>query len=119
MPRQINETTYREQFRDCAKTALDQALDNRKFEIELYWKRATYFWLLNAAAFAGYISVANSNTSHSDILVAIACVGLVLSVAWYLVNRGSRQWQNNWQSHVDMLEDYVTGPLYKTVLRAP
>jgi hypothetical protein len=119
MPRPIDETTYLEQFRAHPETALDKALDNRKFEIELYWKRATYFWLLNAAAFAGYITAATSTTLHSDILVAIACVGLVLSFAWYLVNKGSRQWQDNWESHVDMLEDSVTGPLYKTVLRAP
>ena len=30
------------------------AADIRKFEIELYWKRATYYWTFIAAAFAGY-----------------------------------------------------------------
>lgn len=34
--------------------ALELALDIRKFEIELYWKRATYFWTFIAAAFGGY-----------------------------------------------------------------
>ena len=119
MPRQIDQNTYREQFRAHAETALEKALDIRKFEIDLYWKRATYFWLLNGAAFVGYITAATGTSPHVDLLVTIACVGLVLSFAWYLVNRGSRQWQDNWESHVDMLEDCVTGPLYKTVLRAP
>ena len=30
--------------------ALDLALDIRKFEIELYWKRAAYFWGFIGAA---------------------------------------------------------------------
>jgi hypothetical protein len=119
MPHQIDETTYRDQFHTHAAHALKHALDIRKFEIDLYWKRATYFWLLNGAAFAGYFAVANSSTPRHDMLVTIACVGLVLSFAWYFVNRGSRQWQDNWEYHVYMLEDCVTGPLYKTVLRAP
>ena len=33
------------------KKALKQVLDIRKFEIELYWKRATYFWTFIAAMF--------------------------------------------------------------------
>ena len=119
MPRPIDQNIYKEQFRAHAEKALENALDIRKFEIDLYWKRATYFWLLNGAAFVGYITAANNKPPHDDLLVVIACIGLVLSFAWYLVNRGSRQWQDNWESHVDMLEDCVTGPLYKTVLRAP
>ena len=34
-----------------AGRALAYALDIRKFEIELYWKRGTYFWAFIAAAF--------------------------------------------------------------------
>ncbi|MGN6729091.1 MAG: RipA family octameric membrane protein [Rhodanobacteraceae bacterium] len=34
------------------RAALDHALGIRKFEIELYWQRAAYFWALIAAAFA-------------------------------------------------------------------
>lgn len=42
-------------------------------------------------------------------------LGLTFSSAWYLVNRGSKFWQNNWERHVDLLEDQVFGPLYKTI----
>ena len=38
--------------------ALDHALDIRKFEIELYWKRAAYFWTFIAATLAGYMTKA-------------------------------------------------------------
>jgi hypothetical protein len=116
--RRINEDNYREQFTgDKAETALEKALDIRKFEIDLYWKRATYFWTLNAAAFAGYAAVAHNPTpSETSLLLVISCFGFVLSFGWYLVNRGSKQWQQNWEYHVDMLENQVIGPLYKTVM---
>lgn len=96
------------------ESALAQALDIRKFEIELYWKRATYFWSLIAAAFAGYFALSSSKDPLLPLL--ISCIGLVLSVGWFLVNRGSKYWQSNWERHVDCLEDSVTGPLYKTTI---
>jgi hypothetical protein len=40
--------------------ALDIALDTRKFEIDLYWKRANYFWLFVAAMFTAYFLIANN-----------------------------------------------------------
>ncbi|QNR65147.1 hypothetical protein IAQ67_14615 [Paenibacillus peoriae] len=43
-------------------------------------------------------------------------LGFLFSFTWYLVNRGSKFWQNNWERHVDYLEDEVMGPLYKLVL---
>lgn len=107
--------------RKCEKTlrekALEHALDIRKFEIELYWKRATYFWAFIAATFAGYLGMATSDKPPSkEILLLICLLGLSFSVAWYLVNRGSKFWQNNWERHVDLLEDAIIGPLYKTAI---
>lgn len=101
------------------KRALAQALDIRKFEIDMYWKRATYFWTLIAATLAGYAAVqAGEKIAEREFLsVVLASLGLLFAVAWHCVNRGSKQWQENWENHVDMLEDNVIGPLYKTVLR--
>ena len=96
-------------------------MDVRKFEIELYWKRATYFWTFIGLSLAGYGGVltaksdAFTEVARSDALFAIACVGFVFSVAWYFVNRGSKFWQRNWEYQVDILESKVIGPLYKTV----
>jgi hypothetical protein len=99
-----------------AGRALSLALDIRKFEIELYWKRATYFWAFIAAAFAGYALTYKTATEHEPWLsLLFSALGLIFSVAWYLVNRGSKFWQNNWERHVDMLEDLTVGPLYKIV----
>lgn len=103
------------------ESALEHALDIRKFEIEMYWKRATYFWALIAVAFAGYFAVVGSEKIPDKNFMAyvISCIGFLFTFAWFQVNRGSKYWQENWENHVDMLEDKVTGPLYKTVLSRP
>jgi len=98
------------------KQAHSLALDIRKFEIELYWKRAGYFWTFIAATLAGFMVVQSKSEYLSVIL---ACVGLVFSFAWYCVNKGSKQWQENWENHVDLLEDAMVGPLYKIVTSRP
>lgn len=101
--------------------ALEHALDIRKFEISLYWQRATYFWTLIAATFAGYFAVlaAEHMDDKNFNAFVLGCIGLIFSLAWFLVNRGSKYWQENWENHVDMLEDGITGPLYKTILHRP
>jgi hypothetical protein len=103
-----------------AGRALALALDIRKFEIDLYWKRATYFWAFIAAAFAGYALTYRAGTTHEPWLsLLFSSLGLVFSFAWYLANRGSKFWQNNWERHVDLLEDMTLGPLYKVVAITP
>jgi hypothetical protein len=96
------------------KEALKQALDIRKFEIDLYWKRATYFWTFIAASFAGYF-VLQKDADLANVYI-VSCLGFLFSLAWYLVNRGSGAWQRNWEAHVDLLEDEIMGPLYKTLI---
>jgi len=100
--------------------ALEHALDIRKFEIELYWKRATYFWTFIGATLAAFLAVYASSSLtkpiQQDLSVLLSCLGLVFSFAWVLVNRGSKFWQENWEQHVDALEDNLTGPLYKTIM---
>ena len=99
------------------KEALERALDIRKFEIDLYWKRATYFWTFIAATLAGFVVVQASAASNKEAMsVLLACLGIVFSVGWVCVNRGSKFWQENWESHVDMLEDEIGPPLYKVVI---
>lgn len=100
-----------------AGKALSYALYIRKFEIELYWKRATYFWTFIAAAFTGYaLTHKTGNNPDPWLSILFSGIGLVFSYTWYLVNRGSKFWQSNWEQHVDMLEDVTLGPLYKIVV---
>lgn len=99
---------------------LDRALEIRKFEIDLYWKRAAYFWAFLAITLGGYFTVLGAKFQECDekgeALLTISCLGLIFSVAWYFVNRASKFWQENWENHVDLLESSVDGPLYKTVV---
>lgn len=124
-----NQDRYRKKFgvdEDGGKKAalaLDYALDIRKFEIDLYWKRTAYFWTLIAVAFAGFFSVLSARfmetEEKSSYAYVIGTVGFVFTFAWFLANKGSKFWQENWENHVDMLEDAVIGPLYKTILHRP
>jgi len=92
------------------KKKYDVALATRNFEIELFWKRSVFFWGFIASAFIGYATVIKSSPS---LALLIACFGLVCSVAWSLVNRGSKYWQENWETIVAEIEDDVTGSLFK------
>jgi hypothetical protein len=112
-----NLTSYRAHFsKSQRRSAYELARDIRKFEIELYWKRATYFWTLIAATFAGYFALKPAAGPQPMLPFLLSCIGLVLSTSWYLVNRGSKYWQENWERHVDALEDEFVSPLYKTTI---
>lgn len=120
----LSEDEYRKSLasdKEKAKAAYEKAWDARKFEIELYWKRAAYFWAFIATTFVGYFALVNSENYKSDDrfhhaeVYFVICIGFVLSCAWLFINRGSKAWQRHWEIHVDLLEDEVVGPLYKTV----
>lgn len=125
--KEITQDQYDLLFKDnpkILKKALKQAYEIRKFEIELYWKRAAYFWAFIGASFVAYAAFFNTGkSSHNPekefILILISCIGLVFSVAWHCVNKGSKFWQENWENHVELLEDKVFGPLYKTLTKRP
>ena len=106
----------------CRKTwekAYDTAADIRKFEIELFWKRATFFWAFITAIYVSYFQVLTliHKCEHGYIsLVILAALGLFFCFSWLLSSKGSKHWQENWEEHLNILEDEITGPLYKTYL---
>lgn len=105
------------------QNALERAWQIRSFEIDMYWKRAAYFWAFIVAAFVAFGVIASAKFSfeprQSEFLVAFSCLGFAFSYSWVLVNKGSKFWQENWEKHIDLLEDEVSGPLYKTILLSP
>lgn len=120
--RNVPEDEYIETFianatEEQLQKAYEVAWSAKNFEIENYWRRATYFWAFQVASFAAYFGVFNSDfySDNKEVLYCVICIGFVTSFAWSLINNGSKSWQRNWENHVDMLEDGVTGPLYKTV----
>jgi hypothetical protein len=101
------------------KAALKRAWANRDFEINKFWTRSTYFWGFIALIFGAYITVTtekySSQTKAMHLDLYLILLGGIFSAAWLLVIKGSKRWQENWEAHIDKLEDAITGPLYKTV----
>jgi len=117
---QNKQTSDGSKINELKKNALEKALDIRKFEIELYWKRAAYFWTFIALTFTSYFIVLQSKEIEmvykDKLLLILSFLGLFFSLAWFFANKGSKYWQENWEKHVDLLEDDIIGPLYKTTL---
>jgi hypothetical protein len=102
------------------KRALERAWVTRNFEIDKFWQRSQFFWLFNAAVFGAYGAVKISFPPRiyetiPYIELYLILLGIIVSVAWLLVIKGSKFWQENWEAHIDHLEDAITGPLHKTV----
>lgn len=102
------------------EAAYEKAWENRNYEIDKSWTRALYFWGFIAAAFIAYTALITSEKNgiitamHIDLLVI--AMGIIFSIAWLLVIKGSKQWQENWEKHIDYLEDFISGRIHKTVL---
>jgi hypothetical protein len=115
--KEYKETFIKGKSKKKIEKAYNRAWEAKNFEIENYWKRANYFWAFQVASFAGYFSVLSSEKleENPQISFVVICIGLVTAFAWSFTNRGSKTWQRHWEIHVDMLEEKITGPLYKTV----
>ncbi|WP_311378824.1 RipA family octameric membrane protein [Alloprevotella tannerae] len=107
------------------------ALDTRKFEIELYWKRTGYFVLFIGAVFVGYYTIINTtdytiiNTTKEGIskyqkewlLLLLSALGFLLSLLWYMANRGSKFWQENWEAQIEELSTHLGVPIFGIIKR--
>lgn len=103
--------------------ALEAALDIRKFEIELYWKRTAFFWAFIVSTYTGLFTLLIKYTEDysryvflGPVISTLAGLGFFFSVAWHMVNKGSKFWQKNWELHVSLLENSEIGPLYDVYL---
>ncbi|WP_417267212.1 hypothetical protein [Celeribacter baekdonensis] len=98
------------------KAAYHQAHKNRDFEIELYWKRATYFWGFQVSFFATVGIVLSTETLEVwqySYMAWISLVAFIVTALWALMSNGAKFWQANWEAYVDILEPYVVGDIYK------
>jgi hypothetical protein len=89
----------------------------RQFEIELYWKRATYFWAFQLIAFAALgLLFKDGEVKNPQLLMIPASIGVVTAFAGILTARGSKFWQENWEAHVDLLEEETGERLTQVVM---
>lgn len=103
--------------------ALKEAQDVRKFEIDLYWKRTGFFWAFITIIYTAffhvlckYIEYPGKYALFVPVISALSGLGIFFSVAWHMVNKGSKFWQENWEKHVSLLEKSEIGPLYDVFL---
>jgi hypothetical protein len=105
--------------KDLHIAAFKKAWEARNFEIDKFWQRSTFFWGFIALIFTGYVTVVtgkNYETTKGMYLdFYLILLGIIFSFAWLFVIKGSKRWQENWENHIDCLEDEITGPLYKTL----
>lgn len=71
------------------------ALDNRAFEIQLFWQRSNYFLVLMTALGIGAFTIKDEMLSPVVALFAICC-----SYFWFRTNLGSKFWQESWEVEV-------------------
>lgn len=104
--------------KDLINKALEIALDTRKFEIELYWKRTGYFVLFIGAVFVGYYKTLQTDEfiigkyQKEWLLLLLSSLGFLLSLLWYMANRGSKFWQENWEAHIEELSTEIGVPIF-------
>ncbi len=92
-------------------SAYNFAVETRKLEIELFWQRSNLFWGFVAASFTGYFALLALTDKKPELITLITILGWFVSIVWYLVCRGSKYWQENWEMHIDLLEDEISGPI--------
>lgn len=74
------------------------ALDNRAFEIQLFWQRSNYFLVLMTALGIGTFTIKDPLLSP-----AVATLATICSYLWFKTNLGSKFWQENWEEEVTIL----------------
>jgi hypothetical protein len=97
------------------KAALARAHVLRQFEIDNYWKRSTYFWGFQLAAFGALALAAKDGAVKPPLVLVVAAFGAITAFTGALTARGSKFWQQNWERHVDLLESQVEGSLMEIV----
>ena len=77
---------------------LEIALENRAFEIQLFWQRSNYFLVLITALGIGVFSI---NNDFLSLVISISAA--ISSLFWFTTNLGSKFWQESWEVEVNLL----------------
>lgn len=119
--------------KEKAYETANQCRDN---EIDRYWKRTGYFWAFITTVYVAFFNIQKefytttiylktdqavttvTSLTHGTIpLLIFSALGSFLCICWTFSSYGSKHWQENWENHINLLEDYVVGPLYKIYKR--
>ncbi|SCY60612.1 hypothetical protein SAMN02927916_2552 [Flavobacterium anhuiense] len=88
----------------------DKILELRKFEIENFWKRTLFFWGTIAIVLAGYFG----SKVDEKYLIFISLIGLLYNIIFSLSIRGSKYWQEHWETMAVIYENELDFDLFKS-----
>ena len=78
------------------KIELENALKQRNFEIDLFWKRSWFFGALTLALISGYYKL-KTDTNQIFPPVTLSFIISLTTLFQCLMNRGSKYWQERWE----------------------
>lgn len=91
----------------------------RDFELAHFWQRAIFLSAFLLACYAGYgsfiIHCATAETLRlsfaviNDIAVVVCVVGLVLSLMWIMMAKGSKAWYEHYEAAINAFVDRYAG----------
>jgi len=91
------------------KKRFEVAFQCRNMEIDLFWKRSSFYCVFVGAALVAYYT---ARTEMAYFGLMIASFGLVASFAWLLGSIGSKWWIENWERKVEESAPAVVGDLF-------
>lgn len=78
---------------------LKLASEHFRLDLQLFWQRSNLYLLLNTALATVYVSA-----SHPALRPVLAIFGLICSMFWFLVLRGSAYWIDHWRQELEHLD---------------
>lgn len=84
-------------------------VDTRKFEIDNFWKRTVFFWGAIGVLLLAYFTAKNSE----DYLIFIAYLGFSFNFIFSLSLRGSKYWQEHWETAAEKYESGLEFKLFR------
>ena len=87
---------------------IDKVLELRKYEIDNLWKRVLFFWGTIALLLAAYFKAGLPD----NYLIFISFIGLIYNIIFSLSIRGSKYWQEHWESMARAYERVIGYKLF-------
>ncbi len=96
------------------KEALKIIIDNRLFEIKMYWVRSTYFIAVMGAILTGYFTLIDKLPQF-----LMAAAGYLCAWVWFLSLKGSKFWQENWEHQAEEIQKKLKINIYDLLILKP
>lgn len=90
-------------YNDKAFEIYKIAVETRKLEIELFWRRGVYFTAFLSILFVAY----HAYSDRYIFQMFVAAIGFIFSLIWLLQTWGSKYWHEAWEQKVERIEKKI------------